>query len=404
MFSKIVALIVVLAVTTAGTGLAIAYHNGLFSSNNNPQTPLPVNLPPSNNSSSPQSNNTTSTTNNNIQSNVIVSQVQAYFTISDSQGDNVNFSEQFPGFKMMAGNSTQVNITIMNNNFFNMTISRMIINSGGFDLENVNPLFPASVSSYSYRNFTLQIFAQNGMKHFNGSIQIDILGYRTTDVSVSNIYMEELVNNSLNNSTFIQMLQFGGFSSISGFTKEYNFTVYNNNTYAINITQISISTKGFSLYSIVPNLPIVIMPNETRTLTMGINISNEMAGYHSNMTIRTNSTSTTKVTITSIKPYLENDNFYEVPSIFGTVKSNGEAGDNFTVQIALMEYYGDCAEISGFTSSTPGFTVISAYPFGGTLPYYISNEETWFIVNIHVSKYMAGYSGQISIGIDDNQC
>ncbi len=398
------ALLVVLAVATAGTGLAVAYHTGLFSQKSGPQTPLPVSMPPSNNSSSPQSNNTTPTTNNHIRDNVIVNQVQAYFTISDSQGVNVNFSERFPGFKMMAGNSTQVNFTIKNNNFFNITLSRIIIISDGFDLENVTPFFPASVTSYSYKNFTLQIFAQNGMKHFNGSVQIDILGSRKTDISVSNIYMEEVINDSSDNSTFIQMVQFRGFNSISGFTKECNFTVFNNNTYAINITQISISTKGFSIQSIVPNLPIVIMPNETRTITLNITISNEMAGYHSNMTIKTNSTSTTKVTISSIKPYLENDDFYGVPSIFGTIKSNGEAGGNFTIQIALMEYYGDCAEISEFTSSTPGFTVISAYPFGGALPYTISNEETWFIINIHVSKYMAGYSGQISIGIDDEQC
>ena len=178
-FSKIMALIVVLAVATAGTGLAVVYHNGLFSSNSSPQTPLPVNLPPSNNSSSPQSNNTTSTTNNNsIQDNVIVSQVQAYFTISDSQGVNVNFSEQFPGFKMIAGNSTQANITIMNNNFFNITLSRIIINSDGFDLENVTPSFPASLASHSYKNFTLQIFAQSGMRNFNGSIQVEVLVYR----------------------------------------------------------------------------------------------------------------------------------------------------------------------------------------------------------------------------------
>ena len=404
MFSKVTALIVVLTVATAGTGLAVAYHDGLFSSNNSPKTPLSAKLPSSNNTSSSQSNNTNPSTNNNKKDNVIVNSIQSYFTISDTQGVNVNFLEIYHGFGMMAGNSTQVNLSITNNNFFNITLNHINIQSDGFDIENVAPLLPTFLNSYSSKNITLQIFAQSGMKSFNGSVQIDILGNRTTNVNVSNISIKEFVNDNLNNSTSIQIVHLAGFNSRSGSTTDYNFTVYDNNTYAINVTQISTYTQGFSIYSTYPHLPFVIMPNKNRTLTMNITISEDMAGYHSNITVKTNSTSTINVTITSIKPYFENDAFFGVPSIFGTIKSNGEAGDNLTIQIALMESYGNCAEISGFKSSTSGFTVISAGPFGGTLPYSISNGEIWFVINIHVSNYMAGYTGTISIGIDDNQC
>ncbi|MCL4480936.1 MAG: hypothetical protein M1113_05585 [Candidatus Thermoplasmatota archaeon] len=404
MFSKIKALIVVLAVATAGTGLAVAYHNGLFSSNDGPQTLLPGNLSSSNNSSSSQSNNTTSTTNNHIQDNVIVNQVQAYFTISDSQGVNVNFWERFPGFKMMASNSTQVNISITNNNFFNITLDRINIQSDGFDLENVDPLLPTSLTSYSSKNLTLQIFTQSGMKNFNGSIQVNIFGNRTTEVSVSNISVEDATINNINNSKSMQMVVLSGFSSISGEVVTYNFTIHDNHTYAINVTNILINTAGFSICSTDPRLPVIIMPNGSKTISLNISISKTRAGYNYGLKMITNLTSSIKVDITTIKPYLQSIDFYGIPSISGTIGSNAVAGGNFTIQIALSEYYGDYAEISGFESSTIGFTVLSAYPFGGTLPICMTNEEIWFIINIHVSNYMAGYAGTLSIGINDSQC
>lgn len=414
MVSKVTTIVVILFVAVAGTGLTFAYHDGLLTSKNSKQTIPPVNSTPSNNTTSSKSNSSANNTSNNtsnnttsnsqIPDNVFVNQVQTYFTISDSQGIYANFTEQFSGFKMMAGNATQVNVSIVNNNFFNITLNRIEIQSNGFDLENATPLLPTSLNSNSSKNFTLKIFAQTGMKSFNGSIQVDVLGSRTTSVSVSNVSIDEIVNDTLNSSKPHQTVRLVGFNSISGLTSEYHFTAYNNYTYAINITKISTQTQGFSISSTDPQLPIVIMPNESKTFTLNITISETVAGYHSGITMKMNSTSTEKVDITSIKPYLESIDFYGVPTIFGTIGSSAQAGGNFTIQIALMEYSGDCSVISGFKSSTSGFTVISAYPFGGTLPISMSNEEIWFIINIHVSNNMAGYSGALSIGINDNQC
>ena len=407
MFSKIVALIVVLAVTTAGTGLAIAYHNGLFSSNNNPQTPLPVNLPPSNNSSSPQSNNTTSTTNNNsIQDNVIVSQVQAYFTISDSQGVNVNFSEQFPGFKMIAGNSTQANITIMNNNFFNITLSRIIINSDGFDLENVTPSFPASLASHSYKNFTLQIFAQSGMRNFNGSIQVEVLGNRTIRVSVPSVHLSEVGRNVLGNSAFFENLTSRGFISSADGKAQATFKIYNNNTFAVNVSTISSASKGFYINSTYPKTHFIVMPNESRDLLVNITISALSAGYHNSINLTLTENATMHVDITSIKIAYEFVAWTAFPSVyFDKIPSNISASDNFTVQFGLQEFCGpmDSIEITGFSSQTNGITMISEsvlYPTS-SFPVEVSCNSVGFSVTFHVTGSMAGYHGQLDIYATD---
>lgn len=387
MVSKVTAAIVAILLIVVGTGAVIAYRDGVFSKN------------------STSSQSSASGINNTLYSgNIAVSQVQTYFTITDSQGVNYNFTEFYSGFKMIAGNATFFTINVVNNNFFNITLNRFEIQSDGFDLENISPSLPISISSHNSKNLTLQVFAQSTMKYYNGSIQLDVFGNRSTNVSIPAISVSETINNDINNTKSIYSANVTGFKAISGEVVQYNLTIYNNNTYGINVTQISVGTVGFTIESISPHLPIIIMPSNNRTFTLNISVSQSLAGYHSGLLLKTNSTSTLKVEITSIKPYLESISFYGTPSIFGTIGSNAVAGNNFTIQINLMEFYGQNAEIWGFKSSTTGFTVISAHPFGGTLPTCMSNEGIWFIINIHVSTKMAGYSGSLSIGINDSAC
>ena len=400
------ALLIVLAVATAGTGLAVAYHNGLFSQNSVHQAPLPVSMPPSNNSSSSQSNNTTSPTNNHILDNVIVNQVQAYFTISDSQGVNVNFSERFPGFKMMASNSTHVNFTIKNNNFFNITLSRIIIISDGFDLENVTPIFPVSIPSYSYKNFTAQIFAQSGMNGFNGSIQVKVLCNRTIRVSVPSVRLSEVGRNVLSNTSFFENLTSTGFISTADGNAQVTFKIYNNNTFAINVSSISTASMGFYVNSTYPKAHFIVMPNESRDLLVNITISTLSAGYHNPINLTLTDNSTMHVNITSIKITYEFVPWTAFPSVyFVQIPSNISALDNFTVQFGLQEFCGpmDSIEITGFSSQTNGITMISESVLYSTssFPVEVSCNSVGFSVTFHVSGSMAGYHGQLDIYATD---
>ena len=409
MLSKVITLIVVLAVATAGTGLAVAYHDGLFSSGNDSQTPLPVNIPSGNNTSSSQPNsttNTTSTSNNKTQDNVIVNNIQSYFTVSDSQGVNVNFSERFPGFKMMAGNSTPVNFSIINNNFFNITLNRIYIQSDGFDLENVNPILPTSLASYSSKNITLRIFAQSGMKNFNGTIQIEVLGNRTTNVCVSSVHLLELGKDTIDNTAFYENLTSGGFLSSSDGNAQVYFNIYNNNSFAINVSAISSASSGFYVNSTYPSVHFIVMPNESRNLTVNITISPSVAGYHNYINLTMSENATLHVDITSVKITYEFVAWTSFPSTyFVQLPDNINASKNFTVQFGLQEFCGpmDSIEITGFSSHTNGITMVSESVLYSTssFPVEVSCNSVAFSVTFHVSSSMAGYHGQLNIYATD---
>ena len=287
MGTKTIALIVAMTVAIAGTGLAIVYHNDLFSSNENAKILIPINSTSSNNSTASEHYNNT-TSNTHISDNVIVNKVQTYFKISDSQGVYENFTEQFTGFKMTAGNSTQLNISIINDNFFNITLNRIDIKSDGFDLENVTPILPVPLQSHSSKNLTLEIFAQAGMKNFQGNIYFNIYGNRTTIVSVPLVHLMELGRDPINNTSFYKNLSSKGFITTSNGRGQVIFTLHNYNTFALNFSTITSDNIGFSVFSTFPSTSFVIMPNESENLTVNITISASMAGYHNSINITLN--------------------------------------------------------------------------------------------------------------------
>ena len=404
MVSKVTTIVVILLVGVAGTGLTVAYHDGLFTAKNSTQAISPTNPTSSNNTTTSKSNNTTS--NSQSHDNVFVNQVQSYLTISDSQGIYVNYTEQFSGFKMMAGNSTNVSVDIRNNNFFNITLNRIAIQTNGFDLENITPLLPKSINSSSSMDLKLQIFAQSGVKSFNGSIQMNVLGNRTTSVSVPSVHLSELGRNKLDNNSFYGNLSSNGFISSAKGKAQVTFLIYNNNTFALNISAISSASSGFSINSTYPKTYFVVMPNESKNLTVNITISASRAGYHNSINLTLTENATLNVDITSVKVTYEYVGWTSFPSTyFVQLPSHIIADGNFTVQFGLQEYCGpmDAIEITGFSSHTSGITMVSEsvlYPTY-SFPVEISCDAVGFSVTFHISGSMAGYQGQLNIYATD---
>lgn len=408
MVSKITAIVVILLVAVAGTGLTVAYHDGLLTPKNSTQPITPVNPTSSNNTTTSKSNNTANNTASNGQhsDNVFVNQVQTYFTISDSQGIYDNYTEQFSGFKMKAGNSTNVNLNITNNNFFNITLNRIEIQSNGFDLENTTPSLPTSIYSHSSRILTFQIFAQGGMKSFNGSIQIDILGNRTTQVSVSTVHLSESGRDISGNSSFYGNISSTGFISSARGIAQVTFTIHNKYNFALNVSSISSASNGFEINSTYPKTSFVVMPNGSKILTVNITISANIAGYHNSINLTLRENATLKVNITSVKITYEYVSWTAFPSTyFVQLPANIYAGENFTVQFGLQEYCGpmDAIEITGFSSHTNGINMVSEsvlYPTY-SFPVEISCDAVGFSVTFHVAGSMAGYNGQLNIYATD---
>lgn len=231
---------------------------------------------------------------------------------------------------------------------------------------------------------------------------MDMYCNRSTQVSISVVHALEMTRDTLNGTNMERNLTYTGYQTQSYATSKFIFTLHNNYTYALNISDVISTTPGFSITSCYPQLPFILIPNQSETFSLNVTTSTSIAGYFGEIKLQINTTSTLNITITSIHTSVSDNAFLGVPQVDQKIYGNMVAGANSTVMIELYNPYEYSAQVSGFVIETKGFVLVNSYPQIGSYPKTVTNGDSWFNLIIKPTMNMAGYSGGINIQIEDS--